>query len=78
MATSQTIKVEAATKARLAELRIHPRETFNDIVERLITMAVDDEPLSAEEEEQLKEAEADVRAGKYRPLDDVLRDHGFL
>ena len=78
MATSQTIKLEAATKARLAGLRIHPRETFNDIVERLVNMAVDDEPLSAEEEEQLKEAEADVRAGNYRPLDDVLRDHGFL
>ena len=58
MATSQTIKLEAATKARLAGLRIHPRETFNDIVERLVNMAVDDEPLSAEEEEELKEAEA--------------------
>lgn len=78
MATSQTIKLEASTKARLAGLRIHPRETFNDIVERLVNMAVDDEPLSAEEEEQLKEAEADIRAGNYRPLDDLLRDHGFL
>jgi hypothetical protein len=78
MATSQTIKLEASTKARLAGLRIHPRETFNDIVERLITMAVDDEPLSAEEEEELKEAVADVRAGKYRPLDDLLREHGLL
>jgi len=78
MATCQTIKLEASTKARLAELRIHPRETFNDIVERLITMAVDDEPLSAKEEEELKEAVADVKAGNYRPLDDVLRDHGFL
>ncbi|ACL16693.1 DUF7557 family protein [Methanosphaerula palustris] len=78
MATSQPIKVEAATKARLAELRIHPRETFNDVIERLVTMAVDDEPLSVEEEEELKTAEADVKAGNYRPLDDVLRDHGFL
>jgi hypothetical protein len=78
MATSQTIKVEAATKARLAELRIHPRETFNDVIERLITMAVDDELVSAEEEEELKEAEADVRAGNYRPLDDLLREHGLL
>ncbi|WP_440950705.1 DUF7557 family protein [Methanosphaerula subterraneus] len=78
MATSQTIRLEVATKARLAGLRNHPRETFNDIVERLITMAVDDEPLSAEEEEELKEAEADIRAGNYRPLDDLLRDHGLL
>jgi len=78
MATSQTIKVEASTKARLAGLRIHPHETFNDVIERLVTMAVDDEPLSAEEEDELKEAEADVRAGNFRPLDDLLRDHGFL
>lgn len=78
MATCQTIKLEAATKARLAGLKVYPRETFNDVVERLVNMAVDDEPLSAEEEEELKEAVADVKAGNYRPLDDVLREHGLL
>ena len=78
MATCQTIKLEAATKVRLAGLKVYPRETFNDVVERLVNMAVDDEPVSAEVEKQLKEAEADIKAGNYRSLDDVMRDHGFL
>ncbi len=35
MATCSTIKVETATKARLMELKVHPRETFNDVIERV-------------------------------------------
>ena len=78
MATCSTIKVETATKARLMELKIHPRETFNDVIERLVAMAVDVEPLSDETLRRLDEAEADIRAGRFRPLDDAMRDLGLL
>ncbi len=78
MATCQTIKLEPATKARLMELKVHPRETFNDVVERLVAMAVDDEPLSAETRRRLDEAEAEIKAGRYRPLDDAMQDLGLL
>ncbi len=77
MVTCQTIKVEAATKARLVELKIHPRETFDRAIERLVAMAVDDEPLSDETLRRLDEAAADVRTGRYRPLDDAMRDLGL-
>jgi hypothetical protein len=31
-----TIRVSAATKKRLDELKIHPREPYEDVVKRLI------------------------------------------
>jgi hypothetical protein len=42
------------------------------------TMDVDDEPLSDETLRRLDEAEADIRMSRYRPLDDAMRDLGFL
>ncbi|MCP1715966.1 putative transcriptional regulator [Methanocalculus alkaliphilus] len=78
MATSQTIKLESSTKERLNRLKIHPRETYNDCIERLIDVIYDDEPLSEETVRRLDEAEISIKAGKYRPLDDAMRDLDLL
>ena len=43
-----SIQLQPATKARLDELKDHPRETYDDVVNRLIQCAIDDEPLSEE------------------------------
>lgn len=77
-ATCATIKVEAATKVRQMELKVHPRETFYDVIERLVAMAVDDEPLSGKTLDRLDKAEADIRAGRFRPLDDAMRGLALL
>ena len=77
MATSTTIKLEMGTKASLDKLKIHPRETYDDVIKRLVHIAIDDEPLSDETLEHLKEAMEDVRAGRVRPMKDVMRDLGF-
>ncbi|MBR1368794.1 hypothetical protein RJ53_04425 [Methanocalculus chunghsingensis] len=78
MATSQTIKLEPSTKERLNRLKIHPRETYNDCIERLIDVIYDDEPLSEETIRRLDEAETYIKAGKFRPLDDAMRDLDLL
>lgn len=77
MATSLTIKLEAQTKASLDSLKIHPRETYDDVIKRLVEIAIDDEPLSAETLEHLKEAEEDVRAGRVRSMDEVMKELGI-
>ena len=77
MATSLTIKLEADTKASLDRLKIHPRETYDDVIKRLVEIAIDDEPLSAETLERLKEAEEDVRAGRLRSMDEVMKELGI-
>ncbi len=78
MATSTTIKLEKVTKASLDELKIHPRETYDDVIKRLVSIAIDDEPLSDETLEHLKEAMEDVKAGRVQPMDDVYRELGHL
>lgn len=78
MATSTTIKLEMATKASLDELKIHPRETYDDVIKRLVHIAIDEEPLSDETLEHLKEAMEDVKAGRVQPMDDVYRELGLL
>ena len=78
MATSTTIKLEKVTKASLDELKIHPRETYDDVIKRLVSIAIDEEPLSDETREHLKEAMEDVKAGRVQPMDDVYRELGLL
>lgn len=73
-----TVKVSSATKAKLRGLKIHDRETYEDVIGRLIVGAVDDEPLSPETERRLEEAVVCIREARYRPLDDAMRDRGFL
>lgn len=77
MATSTTIKLGTATKARLDGIKIHPRETYDDVINRLVDCAIDEEPLSDETLAHLKEAMEDVKAGRVRPMKDVMRDLGF-
>jgi len=65
MAETTTIVIRWETKARLDELKRHPRESYNDVVDRLATMATDDEPLSEDTLKRIEEALEDLKAGRY-------------
>lgn len=57
--------IRQETKVRLDELKRHPRETYNDVVDRLASMATDDEPLSEETLKRIEEALEDLKQGRY-------------
>jgi predicted transcriptional regulator len=59
-----TVRMRTDTKALLDDLKFNPRETY------------DDEPLTREEIEAMEEGIADIKAGRVRPLRDVMRDLG--
>ena len=42
MAEVTTVRVRAETKALLDDLKLFPRETYDDVVKRLAEMAYDD------------------------------------
>ena len=71
------MKLTLETKARLTALKIHPRETYDDVIARLADLAVDREPVDRELAEQLRESDADVRAGRLVDLDTVCTDLGL-
>ena len=64
------------TKALLDDLKLNPRETYDDVVRRLAEAAYDDEPLTPDEIEAMEEGIADLKAGRSRSLDEVMKELG--
>jgi hypothetical protein len=64
------------TKALLDDLKLNPRETYDDVVRRLAEAAYDDEPLTTEEIEAMEEGIADLKAGRSRSLDEIMKELG--
>jgi hypothetical protein len=71
-----TVRMRTDTKALLDDLKLSPRETYDDVVRRLAESAYDDEPMTKEEIEAMEEGIADIKAGRIRSLRDVMKDLG--
>lgn len=71
-----SVQLRPETKEKLNDLKIHPRETYDELINRLADAAYDDEPLSPEEIECLKVSEEEIKAGRYRTLRDIMCDLG--
>jgi len=73
---STTIQVGTDTKEKLNGLKIHPRETYDDLINRLVDAAYDDEPLSDEERDEIRASEKDIAAGRVRDMREIMKDLG--
>ncbi|OQB56637.1 MAG: hypothetical protein BWX96_03228 [Bacteroidetes bacterium ADurb.Bin145] len=71
-----TIQVGTDTKEKLNGLKIHPRETYDDLINRLVDAAYDDEPLSDEERDDIRASERDITAGRVRDLKEIMKALG--
>ena len=69
-----TIRVSDETRQQLEELKIHPKESYNDVITRLIAAYIDDEPLSVGEIKGIEEALADIKAGRIYALSEVREE----
>ena len=76
MAEVTTVRMRTDTKALLDDLKLNPRETYDDVVRRLAESAYDDEPMTPDEIEAMEEGIADIKAGRIRSLRDVMKDLG--
>lgn len=72
-----TIQLRPETKSRLDDLKIHPRETYDETLNRLLDMAYDPEPLSEESMKKIEEAFEDIRAGRVRPFEEYAQEQGL-
>jgi len=66
-----TIKIKIPLKNRLDSLKVHPRESYTDVIDRLVDMAVDDEPLSDAAIRAIEESLNDLKAGRVYTLEQV-------
>ena len=76
MSRITSVRMRTDTKALLDDLKLNPRETYDDVVRRLAEAAYDDEPLTTEEIEAMEEGIADLKAGRSRSLDEIMKELG--
>jgi len=69
-----TIKIKVPLKNRLDSLKIHPRESYTDVIGRLVEMAVDDEPLSDATIRAIEESLEDIKKGRIYTLEQVMSE----
>lgn len=72
--TSVTVRIDSSLRDRLNALKTHPRESYNEVIGRLVDMAIDEEPLSDEAIRDLERSLEDLRAGRVYTLDEVMAE----
>jgi predicted CopG family antitoxin len=78
MSGSTTIKVSSDLKHVLSELKQNPRESYNDVISRLVDMACDNDELSDEAIKGLEEALEDIKGGRIHSEEAIMKEFGLL
>jgi len=73
-ATTTTIQLSKEMKGALEGMKLHPRETYEDVLERLLE---DLRELSEETKKEIERALREIKAGKYRTHDQLKAELGF-
>lgn len=69
-----TIQVEESVRDRLNSLKMHTRETYNDVILRLLE---DLQELNDETKKEIEKAAKEIKAGKYKTHDEVKEEMGL-
>jgi predicted transcriptional regulator len=76
MQAATTIYIREDLKGRLNSLKQNPKESYNDVIERLVSRAVDDEPLSEAAIKGLEEALEEIRQGRLISEEEIMKKYG--
>jgi len=76
MQAATTIHIRKDLKGQLDALKRHPKESYSDVIERLVAAAVDDEPLSEEAIRGLEEAFEDIKKGNLISEEAIKAEFG--
>jgi predicted CopG family antitoxin len=69
-----TVQLSTGVKRTLEKMKLHPRETFNDVLERLLE---DLRELDGVTKAEIEQARTEIRAGRYLTSDQVRKAMGF-
>ena len=74
-----SIQIEKETKERLDKFKNHPRETYNEVIDRIINLMSeqDKEELSPSTIKNIEKSLAEIKAGKVSSHKDVKRRLGL-
>ena len=68
-----TIQLDKKVRDKLKDLKIHPRESYNTVVKRLIEMKTDQGELSEETIRDIEQSLEDVKAGRTISMHEVKK-----
>ena len=71
------IRVRKETKESLTKFRAHPRETYDEVITRLMESQVDSQMVSEETLVAIEEGLADIRNRKTRELNEFCDSNGI-
>ena len=74
MATTTTICINPKVKDMLTSLKCYPRESYSSVVERLVNLAIDEEPLSDEAILGIEEALEDIKQGRLHSEEEIMKE----
>lgn len=72
-----TIQLEERIKNRLEEIKIHPRETYNKVIERLIQLSKEEEELNPKTIRNIEQALEDVKRGRVYSTHEIKNKLGI-
>jgi len=71
-----TIKIKTKTRTKLENYKLHTKETYNDVIERLIKTAQDEE-MDHQTIKNLRKSLDDIEKGKTYSLAQVEKELGL-
>ena len=81
MSETTTIQIPVKLKKELTSLKDYNRETYADVIEKLISIAKDDEEdkfeLSAETLKDIAEAREDIKKGRFYSTKQIEKELGL-
>ncbi len=72
-----TIQVTEETKKALERMKLFPRETYEDVICRLIEINTEEEELSTETIQNIEKALEDVKKGRLHSTEEVKKELGI-
>ena len=72
-----TIQLENKTRTRLEKMKMFSRESYNDVIKRLINIAENDEDLGVESIRAIEKSLDDIKKGRIYPLKQVEKELGL-
>lgn len=66
-----TIQLDKKVRDKLKELKLHPGESYNKVVERLISIKTDEGELSEETIKDIERSLEDIKAGRTLSMKQV-------
>ena len=72
-----SIRISTGLRDKLSALKVHPKESYEDVIKRLVENYADAEPLSDATIRAIEESLADIKAGRVYSLENVSEEQGL-